>query len=505
MMKLDPPGIAISPAGTTATQQLIATYQTLVQYWDSLNDEQRTQELSKATIKNLNVPITDDLVFGVEIVLVAPDGGEGWQPQARRMVGFGSGAFKSAIYAERSLKSALVATHAGRCAYCESYLRHVDHGDVEHFRPKAGVEERNMIGLNRDAYFWLAYEPMNLFLACKICNEVNKGNQFPVLGPRLAAGETDISQEQAVLIHPYVEDPRDFIRFNPVDGRAYPFDLYAAAMMQTGNAPDAETAANQFWRDPTLIDTFPQAPEFQQFLQTAPATLRRGTANIALYHLNRPELVRARVVHLRHLRALLWTASQSIQADDVTEAKKLCAGLIESAQLAPEFVSLTRDAFMTWRVRQEAEVEPRLAQQEVGSIDQAIVTAPWIPNYDQYLTKFEHPAAAETEVDPATYNDYISYYVLHDEKAETRWRRLVYTTDQEKIYGRPGDQTAGIYLVVPWEDDEELQRNVAIKPPYDASGKVEKLGDFLTIDSRNLWRYFSGRDVRVEGPFEAFG
>jgi hypothetical protein len=40
-------------------------------------------------------------------------------------------------YRHDDIKNALVAAFHGKCAYCESYIRHVDHGHIEHFRPKS--------------------------------------------------------------------------------------------------------------------------------------------------------------------------------------------------------------------------------------------------------------------------------------------------------------------------------------------------------------------------------
>jgi hypothetical protein len=62
-------------------------------------------------------------------------------------------------------------TH-GKCAYCEAPTDIVAHGDVEHFRPKS-------------VYWWLAYCYDNYLYSCQICNEVYKGDHFPVHGERM--------------------------------------------------------------------------------------------------------------------------------------------------------------------------------------------------------------------------------------------------------------------------------------------------------------------------------
>jgi hypothetical protein len=118
----------------------------------------------------------------------------------------------------------------GKCAYCESPTDTVAHGDVEHYRPKS-------------KYWWLAYCYDNYLYACQICNQVHKGDEFPVhastgmwTGPALPVPPTpagfaaladilipdplDLSaghaladflvaaeKEKAGLVNPYVTDP----------------------------------------------------------------------------------------------------------------------------------------------------------------------------------------------------------------------------------------------------------------------------------------------------------
>ncbi|MGA8938193.1 MAG: hypothetical protein WB439_03430 [Acidobacteriaceae bacterium] len=94
-------------------------------------------------------------------------------------------------YRHKKIKAALVAMFHGKCAYCESYLRHIDYGDVEHFRPKANVLYRHMI-----------FDWANLLLACKVCNGPEyKGAKFPGL------------EEGGPPVDPALEDPNLHLRF----------------------------------------------------------------------------------------------------------------------------------------------------------------------------------------------------------------------------------------------------------------------------------------------------
>jgi uncharacterized protein (TIGR02646 family) len=109
-----------------------------------------------------------------------------------------------------------------KCAYCERLCK----ADIEHYRPKKGVEEE----ATHPGYYWLCYEWSNLVPSCITCNrEGGKHNKFPVLGPRvftpplLADGNIDLAlckstvapllDERPYLLHPEVDRPEDYFAF----------------------------------------------------------------------------------------------------------------------------------------------------------------------------------------------------------------------------------------------------------------------------------------------------
>ncbi len=118
----------------------------------------------------------------------------------------------------------------GKCAYCEATVVGKQHGDVEHFRPKARVtdEHDNIIHL-KDAngttlldikgkpiphpgYYWLAYDLHNLLPSCQICNQASdfggKRNRFPVTTEH-ATMAAEVSDEKPLLINPASGDDAD--------------------------------------------------------------------------------------------------------------------------------------------------------------------------------------------------------------------------------------------------------------------------------------------------------
>lgn len=83
-------------------------------------------------------------------------------------------------YNHPQVKEALVLETRGKCAYCESKLRHVSYGDIEHVVPKSG-----------DPLKWFSWP--NLTLACDVCN--TKKSDAPI--------------NHDTFIDPYTVDPEE--------------------------------------------------------------------------------------------------------------------------------------------------------------------------------------------------------------------------------------------------------------------------------------------------------
>lgn len=81
-------------------------------------------------------------------------------------------------YNEPTIKAALLGETNGKCAYCESKLRHIAYGDIEHILPKSSDKTR-----------WFNWE--NLTVACDRCN-TNKGEHEDVIDPYLVDPETHL-------------------------------------------------------------------------------------------------------------------------------------------------------------------------------------------------------------------------------------------------------------------------------------------------------------------------
>jgi uncharacterized protein (TIGR02646 family) len=124
-------------------------------------------------------------------------------------------AFDVKIYGHESVKKTLIKAQHDKCFLCESKITHIAHGDVEHFRPKAGYRQSVGDDLHKPGYYWLAYEWANLFLACQICNQVFKKNLFPLSNPtaRATSHRHRLSKEKPLFIDPSADDPEGLISF----------------------------------------------------------------------------------------------------------------------------------------------------------------------------------------------------------------------------------------------------------------------------------------------------
>ena len=110
----------------------------------------------------------------------------------------------------REFKELLYELQHGKCCYCERGLL-MGEAHVEHFRPKAKVEEAE----RHPGYWWLAYSWENLLLACETCN-IKKGAKFPLEpgSERLDPEDCDLEKEKPILINPLKEDPEEFIEYD---------------------------------------------------------------------------------------------------------------------------------------------------------------------------------------------------------------------------------------------------------------------------------------------------
>lgn len=91
---------------------------------------------------------------------------------------------KTRKYNHQDIKDALIAETSGKCCYCESDVRAVSHGDIEHIYPKSLDVEKT-------------FEWDNLSFSCQLCNQY-KSNKDPLFNN---------------IIDPFNVNPKQYIMF----------------------------------------------------------------------------------------------------------------------------------------------------------------------------------------------------------------------------------------------------------------------------------------------------
>lgn len=126
-------------------------------------------------------------------------------------------------YKTIGIREALNQCFRFKCAYCESFYGATQPVAIEHYRPKAKVTTHDG---ERPGYYWLAARWPNLVPSCTDCNSprkqdmagqqvtVGKGNQFPIANEaRRAQHENEERQEGRLLLHPYLDHPERHLEF----------------------------------------------------------------------------------------------------------------------------------------------------------------------------------------------------------------------------------------------------------------------------------------------------
>jgi hypothetical protein len=206
----------------------------------------------------------------------------------------------------KATRDLLFAAYSYKCAYCESYIRHDQRGDVEHFRPKTRVRDENnqlvYVGKGKSrkqhpGYYWLAYDYRNLLPSCDFCNKYKKkgggkGERFPVAGFR-ASRPGDEKKEKPLLLNPVREDP----------SRHLDVDRFTGAVFARGDSEVGKTC-------------------------------------IQLLGLNRPGLIEARLTEYRRICGVLgnlvanqWMKDKAVWEPLVKDLRSLQAGTTAYAMI----------------------------------------------------------------------------------------------------------------------------------------------------------------------------
>lgn len=220
--------------------------------------------------------------------------------------------FDYRVYKDEGVRAALERLFHGKCAYCESDYAAQAPVDIEHYRPKSGVEDAP----DHMGYWWLAMDWANLLPSCIDCNrrryqllplpatgsladlragantalKTGKETAFPVFAGTRAFGTSADPEAETALERPYLLDP---CRDDPGAHLSFLVDAPEplALVLPARTAPGEGLPLPQVGADIT-----PDA--------VAPHVSARGAVSIQVYGLNRLGLVQARTRILRQLELL---------------------------------------------------------------------------------------------------------------------------------------------------------------------------------------------------------
>jgi len=426
--------------------------------------------------------LVDNLVYCTQRVF--HQGLEDQRAEDTIVKGFTSAAFDPSLYACNTIREHLKKLSHGKCMYCETDLTASDGGKVCHYRPVSTLSQSGIT--ERSPYFLLAYTQSNLLYLCNGCSN-HKKDHFPVLQQRYPA--TPIDSEQALLINPYREDTRQFIRFNPITAAAYPFDLVYAfyqqhpdlyqgniedylsehpeaipqTLSQTNPQSNPQTTANQS----SLVDSKLQQ-QFDAWQKAQQSLPLKGQTTIATLGLNRSELLQSRLKALREFFAL-YLQHQGESFD--------------SLLTDTDYQSLKIDALKSW---QQTVDNPLKGQTW------------WAGHYAKPQCAAPEPSGALTPYTPEWLTSSLMYLVLENELAIENKRRLVSLTASDFLYGSHNNMKT-VFLSIDWEKDYHNVIKIRSKNTIWESSFAE-LAFSRPLEIMGL---FAHNEVWVEGNYPA--
>lgn len=442
------------------------------------------------------------------------------------LVGFTYAAFDPALYASRDIHTALERISYGCCCYCESFLMPIGAGEVGHFRPVTLLDTgTNQSGDKRHScspYYLQAYEQSNLVYTCRACNSDQKVGQFPIMGERNA---DDVSQEQPLLINPYQENPRDYIRFNPHNGHAYAFDE-VCRFYQTKHNRTREQVEALIWQNPASIpnqfalngELLTDSKIQQQYEDWRAHNDKpsKGEQTIRVLGLNRTALVLARLAMATSLMTGYKankeaTSSKASSETVMTKAhrdsvayRSMAMDVLETLKQASANTSNSAPSDKAYSKATNSASRKVLSKASSNEAESQALTSKALASKAITSKVLASQGQASKTLEPQTMATWLrsclSYLVLESELTQTNKRRLVCLSAEDKVYGGT-DTEKCVFLPIDWKRD--LDNVIKVK-----SHRNIWEASFLELaHSRphELISLFANNDVWVEGEFSPLG
>lgn len=473
--------------------------------YHTLTTKDRTLLIKEGYARDL----VDNLIFITERMLTRPKSydSQAVQPdsQDNLELGFNYAAFDPALFASNTIRSHLAQLSDGCCALCESPLAATQCGEIAHFRPVDLLDnasiDKQVIHSQCSPYYALAYEQENLLYVCRACNEQHKIGLFPVSGPRFP--KVAIENEHPLLVSPYHDKPRDYIRFNPFTGQAYSYDKVAAFLMATRQltAPEVEQL---IWSQPDVIpvqaytgilcDTAKER-DFSSWFATldhqTQIHLSRGELSIDSYGLNRPALVNARRAFSAQLLSVYThthSAKSKIQHKNTVLETNTNTPKTETSPARPlseipltGYRSFAIDALNSWQH----------SVKQLPALVHDVIKQP-----QENANNPSDEAIAAVRAFPMWFRSCIKYCVGESHLTQQDKRQLVFLSGQDAHYGQKSIEKS-VFLAIDWLADQHK----VIKVKSHRNIWETSFAELACSRAQQLTDLFSHNEIWVEGPF----
>lgn len=214
--------------------------------------------------------------------------------------------FDSAYWKES--KGQLIVESAEKCAYCECSVPQVAHGDVEHFRPKS-------------KYWWLAYCYENYLFSCQICNQIYKGDEFPVGAQALKEPQVNPALDEAAIM-------KLFDKVSPAPNAG----ATSLANFQKYLNKEKAPLPNPYYQNPEKYFIW-EEDEINRTVAMKPNPKTKNATAVfnavdKYYGINRVELTRLRYTYLRHFKIYKKAIANNIDKELVKESKAMIVEMV---------------------------------------------------------------------------------------------------------------------------------------------------------------------------------
>lgn len=414
--------------------------------------------------------------------------------------GFTLGAFDPSIYACQAIRANLRQLSNDQCAWCETPLN--NGGIVSHFRPAEILDvDRETL---RSPYFSLAYNQNNLLYSCPDCAEQSKRAFFPVAGKRYP--DIELNSESPLLLNPYADNPRDFIRFNPLDGTAYPYDKVSAFFLKHGICPTKIDALLSKYPQIIPVEDCAGASHLHHhkiqkvyniWSQSHAQQPFRGQVTIDALQLNRPLLLRSRRIQLNTLYQL-YVATLNPTLENIHLPVNV-ENLPLTNKLSIPYRSMAVDALNSWHQNNACDQAmlkdiPENLQCYIADLNKHPI------DWERTLNELDMALPVENTIHfPNWLRSGMIYLVLESELEMKNKRRIVFLHDDDRIYGSGNDEKC-VCQSIDW--DEDCHNVIKVKDGQHIwETSFSELADSRPLETIAL---FSQSEVWAEGDYPAF-